>query len=145
MPWIADTGGPPVGAVAVGHAVSNGPNTVDIGLRGNDGALWFQRWTGYWIGWRSLGGQLSSSPTLVPAGGRTEVYAIDVHGNLVRGFVDSPDNPLTWTPVNVKLSGEPRAGYLPDQGRALLVSRTTGSHLFDAASCAPGAECQRME
>jgi hypothetical protein len=146
MPWIPDSGGPPIGAVAVGHAVSNAHNNIDIALRGNDGALWFQRWAGgYWIGWRSLGGQLATSPTLVPAAGRTEAYALDANGVLIRAFIDSADAPLVWTPATVQFHAEPRGAFLADDARALLVSRAPGSPVFDAASCAPGAECTKMQ
>jgi hypothetical protein len=126
--------------------VSNAHNNIDIALRGNDGALWFQRWAGgYWIGWRSLGGQLATSPTLVPAAGRTEAYALDANGVLIRAFIDSADAPLVWTPATVQFHAEPRGAFLADDARALLVSRAPGSPVFDAASCAPGAECTKMQ
>ena len=145
MNWLADPGSPPIGASAV-TSVSNGSSTVDVALRGSDGALWFQRWNGGgWIGWRSLGGQLGSSPTLVAQGGRTEVYALDAQGELVRGFIDSPDVPLPWTPTGVRIAGEPRGAYLPDAGRALLVSKPQGSFSFEGAHCAPGADCARVD
>jgi hypothetical protein len=146
MPWMADAGVLPIGAVSAGHAVSTGNNNVDLALRGSDGALWFQRWAGGgWIGWRSLGGPLATSPTLVPSGGRTEAFALDTNGTLIRAPIDSPDAALVWTPMTVKLHGEPRGGYLMDEGRALLVAKSPESQGFGAASCAAGADCVEMK
>jgi hypothetical protein len=145
MSWIADPGGPPTRAAAV-TSVSNAAGNVDVALKGSDNALWFQRWAGSnWIGWRSLGGQLTSSPVLVASAGRTGVYAVDVNGKLVHGFIDSPDAPLTFAPANAELGGDPAGAFLSDSGRALLVSRPRGAHAFEAVHCAPGADCTRMQ
>jgi hypothetical protein len=145
MNWMADPGGPPTGATAV-TSVSNGGSNVDVALRGTDGALWFQRWAaGYWIGWRSLGGQLASSPVLVASAGRTSAYAIDVNGKLVQGFIDSPDTPLTFAPASAVLGGDLGGGFLADADRALLVSRPRDAYAFEAVQCASGTDCVRMQ
>lgn len=142
--WIPDPGAPPVAMLSAGSSVASTAGVVDIALKGGDGAPWFQRWaSSYWIGWRSLGGQLGSSPTLVPALGRLEIYALDTEGSLIRAFVDSPDAALVWSNTGLKMSGEPRGAWLADVARVLLVSRVPGSHAFDVVSCAQGGDCVR--
>jgi hypothetical protein len=118
---------------------------IDMAVRGNDGALWFQRWEQTnWVGWRSLGGEIASSPALVVSGGRLEAYAMDIHGRFVRAYVDSLDTPLVWTPTGVDFAGEPR-GIAPGGSNKSLVLSRASAHSFRGVTCAPGAECSAME
>ena len=144
--WSPDPGGPSAPAVTSGDASSSASGRIDMAVRGNDGALWFQRWeSSYWIGWRSLGGELASSPALVANGGRLETYAVDKSGKLVRAFVDSVDTPLAWNPTNVEFSGDPRGAAPPGSGKALILSKPSGSNAFRGVMCVPGAECAPMD
>jgi hypothetical protein len=145
MTWMADSGTPPTRTTAV-TSVSNSNGSVDIALRGSDGALWFQRWTASgWVGWRSLGGELGSVPVLVAGGGRTEAYALDARGVLVRGFVDALDAPLTFASTDLTMTGIPAGVFLSDANRAFLVSREPQAHTLQSVHCAPGAECMRVQ
>jgi hypothetical protein len=143
--WIPDPGGPGVPATNSGDAVSNASGRIDMAIRGNDGAFWFQRWDqSGWIGWRSLGGEIASAPALLASGGRTEAYAMDIHGKFVRAFIDAVDAPLVWTPTGVDFGGEPRGVTLPGTNSTLVLSRA-GQHSFRGVTCVPGAECRAMD
>ena len=143
--WSPDPGGPGVPAITTGDAVGSNGSRIDMAVRGNDGALWFQRWeSSYWIGWRSLGGELASSPALVSNGGRVEAYAMNKSGQLARAFIDSIDAPLAWTPANVELGGEPRGVTPYGQTNTLVVSKP-GGFAIRGVTCVPGAECAPLD
>ncbi len=143
--WMPDPGGPGVAAVSSGDATSTASGRIDMAVRGNDRALWFQRWEqNYWVGWRSLGGEISTSPALVVSGGRLEAYAMDIHGRFVRAFVDSIDSPLVWTVPGVDFSGEPRGVAPAGTNKTLVLSRAS-QHSFHGVTCVPGAECKAMD
>jgi hypothetical protein len=140
--WLSDPGGPQVPATTSGDAVGSASGRIDMAVRGNDGALWFQRFdTNHYIGWRSLGGELGSSPALVMNAGRLEVYAGDKSGKLVRAFVDAVDAPLAWSPTGVEWNAEPRGAAPFGQDKALVLSKPAGSYAYRGVSCTPGAEC----
>jgi hypothetical protein len=144
--WAPGPGGPSVPAITTGDAVGSANDRVDMAVRGNDGALWFQRWdSNRFTGWRSLGGKLTSSPALVLVNGRLEAYAADESGKLMRGFVDSLDAPIAWSSVGVEWNGEPRGAVPSGSGQALVLSKRAGSHAFRGVACVPGAECTPVD
>jgi hypothetical protein len=144
--WAADPGGPGVPAIGSGDAIGSASGRIDMALRGNDGALWFQRWdSNYWIGWRSLGGKLASAPALALVNGRLEAYAAGESGKLMRGFVDAVDAPIEWSVLPVDWSGDPRGAVPSGSSQALLVSKRSDSHAFRGVACVPGAECTPVD
>ncbi|HEX6275798.1 MAG TPA: hypothetical protein VFZ53_22305 [Polyangiaceae bacterium] len=144
--WGPEVGGPSVPAMSSGDSVGSANGRIDMAVRGSDGALWFQRWdSNHWIGWRSLGGKLTSSPALVLVNGRLEAYAADESGNLMRGFVDSADAPIAWSSLGVDWNTDPRGTVPSGLGQALLISKRPGSHAFRGVACVPGAECTPID
>ena len=72
-------GGPTSGTFKAGSdpaAISSGPGRTDIFVRGTDDALWRLEWLGImWGPWTSLGGALTSSPTVASwASDRMDVF-----------------------------------------------------------------------
>jgi hypothetical protein len=94
LPWIS-LGGQiaPGTAPAMALASYQGPNQLDVFVKGTDGALWHQRTpSGYnlWSGWQSLGGRLTSSPAATWEPGQYP------GGTFLDVFVVGTDHALWW-------------------------------------------------
>lgn len=77
QPWENGADKPPPGATLSPAAVTGNPGTLDVFVRGGDSALWQRTWiNGVWYAWHSLGGILTSEPTVASwAPGRLDVFA----------------------------------------------------------------------
>ncbi len=94
LKWISLSGKiAPGTAPAIALASYQGPNQLDVFVKGMDGALWHQRTpSGYnlWSGWESRSGKLTSSPAATWEPGQYP------GGTFLDVFVVGTDNALWW-------------------------------------------------
>lgn len=127
-PWLG-IGGTLTSAPAVASWASN---RIDVFVRGTDGNLWHQAWTGGWSGWEPFGappgGLAGDDPTAVAsATGRIDVFARGSDSHLWHRVYDGAlSHP--WENLGGTLtSGPSAASWAP--GRLDVLARGAGGDL----------------
>ncbi|UKJ06413.1 hypothetical protein [Solitalea lacus] len=73
-----------------------------------DSALWHKWWDGAWHGWESLGGIITTAPTVCSwASGRLDIFARGTNNSLFHKWWDGSWH--NWEDLNAQVFGNPGA------------------------------------
>jgi hypothetical protein len=120
-----DLGGAGTSGVAAARTVAS---LQVVLVRGTDAAVWFRLRVGTnpWVGWRSLGGRITDSPTAAQVGGMIVVAVRGIDGFMYERVWSTSGWSARWRQVSSALIGSPAVGAAPHGGFVAYVHGRDG-------------------